>query len=216
MAAAPPLHKTVFALWLIVFMLAAGCAGRRISTAVEDQAFTPGPSPALPTEAATVVPPAAASPEAPKVGEPAGETALSKARAEEVRVAEQPVVPTPPRMAASVPVQPFGELSDIFFDFDQSAIRGDARSALEADAAIFKSQANRKTLIEGHCDERGTSAYNLVLGERRAQAAKRYLEDLGVAVSQIQITSYGKERPFCNEHSEACWQSNRRAHFRHP
>jgi len=62
-------------------------------------------------------------------------------------------------------------------------------------------------------DERGTLAYNLVLGERRAQAAERYLEDLGVPASQLQIVSYGKERPFCTEHNEACWQSNRRAHF---
>jgi peptidoglycan-associated lipoprotein len=104
----------------------------------------------------------------------------------------------------------------VYFDFDQYAIRGDARSALKHNADLLKSQPNQKLVIEGHCDERGTSAYNLVLGERRAQAAKRYLQDLGLALSQIQITSYGKERPFCAEHSEACWQSNRRTHFRQP
>ena len=109
--------------------------------------------------------------------------------------------------------RPIPELSDIFFDFDRFAIRDEARSGLEANAGLLKSQSGEKILVEGHCDERGTSAYNLVLGERRAQAATQYLRDLGVPSSQMQITSYGKERPFCAEHSEACWQSNRRAHF---
>jgi peptidoglycan-associated lipoprotein len=109
--------------------------------------------------------------------------------------------------------RPIPELSDIFFDFDRFVIRDDARSRLEANAGLLKSQSAVKILIEGHCDERGTSAYNLVLGERRAQATAQYLKDLGVPSSQIEITSYGKERPFCAEHSEACWQSNRRAHF---
>jgi peptidoglycan-associated lipoprotein len=89
----------------------------------------------------------------------------------------------------------------------------DAQSVLEANAGVLKSQSGEKILLEGHCDERGTGAYNLVLGERRAKAAAQYLRDLGVPSSQMQITSYGKERPFCTEHSEACWQSNRRAHF---
>jgi peptidoglycan-associated lipoprotein len=121
-------------------------------------------------------------------------------------VAEQPVEPAPT----------VAELSDIYFDFDQYAIRGEARSVLEANAGFLKSQPNGDILIEGHCDERGTGAYNLVLGERRAQAAKQYLHELGVPLSQIQIISYGNESPFCGEHSEACWQSNRRAHFRRP
>ena len=68
-------------------------------------------------------------------------------------------------------------------------------------------------LIEGHCDERGTIEYNLVLGERRAQAVKTYLVDLGIAASKIQTISYGKEKPFCTRHSVQCWQQNRRAHF---
>jgi peptidoglycan-associated lipoprotein len=84
---------------------------------------------------------------------------------------------------------------------------------LEANARRLKAENGRKLLIEGHCDERGTVEYNLVLGERRAQTVKQYLQDLGVPSSQIQITSYGKEKPFCTDHSEACWQSNRRAHF---
>jgi peptidoglycan-associated lipoprotein len=186
-------YKSLFLVWLIVLTLMVGCTGRRITTAVEDQAFQPGPSPAAPVEAAKVTP-------TPK----------------EVRVAEPPVAPAPSLRPALPPVQPVAELSDIYFDFDQYAIRGEARSVLEANSGFLKSQPDGDILIEGHCDERGTGAYNLVLGERRAQAAKRYLQELGVAPSKIQITSYGKERPFCGEHSEACWQSNRRAHFRRP
>jgi peptidoglycan-associated lipoprotein len=68
-------------------------------------------------------------------------------------------------------------------------------------------------LIEGHCDERGTLAYNLVLGEKRAKATKRYLEDLGIPASRLITTSYGKEKPFCKDHNEGCWSKNRRAHF---
>jgi len=131
-------------------------------------------------------------------------------------VAEEPVAtekPIAPAVPSQPPAKPIPELADVFFDFDRSVIRTEARSGLEANAGLLKSQSGEKILIEGHCDERGTSAYNLVLGERRARATAQYLRDLGVPASQIQITSYGKERPFCEEHSEACWQSNRRAHF---
>jgi peptidoglycan-associated lipoprotein len=139
---------------------------------------------------------------------------------EEVRIAEQPVAPAPPSPAVPTPgpqpAHPAAEFTDVFFDFDRFTIRDDARSGLDANAVLLKSNPDRTIVVEGHCDERGTSAYNLVLGERRAQAARQYLQDLGVAPSQIRIVSYGKERPFCTEHTEACWQSNRRAHFRQP
>jgi len=118
-------------------------------------------------------------------------------------VAEQP--------AAAVPVI---ELVDAYFDFDRFVLRQDARTALESNARILKSELNgANILLEGHCDEVGTAAYNLVLGEKRARAAARYLEDLGVSASRIQIASYGKERPACTEHSPDCWQKNRRVHF---
>jgi len=104
-------------------------------------------------------------------------------------------------------------LADVYFDFDRFLIRSEAQAVLEANARRLKAENSRKLLIEGHCDERGTVDYNLVLGERRAQSVRQYLQDLGVRSSQIQITSYGKEKPFCTDHSEACWQSNRRAHF---
>ena len=182
-----------FCLCLLAVAMLSGCASRKIVTGVEDQSAVPG----LTAQAQAPVAEAKVSPPAMK----------------EARVTEQPVAPAPP---SQPPVPQAGrrtDLSDIFFDFDRFVIRDDARSGLEANAGLLKSQSGEKILIEGHCDERGTSAYNLVLGERRAQATVRYLQDLGVPSSQMQITSYGKERPFCTEHSEACWQSNRRAHF---
>lgn len=203
------LRKSLFLLGLLVLTMLVGCAGRRVTTAVQDQMFQPGSSPAPPVEATKVIPPS-------KVEQPQIETHPAIPPVEKARVTEQPLVPTLPSQPALPPIQPVAELSDVYFDFDQYAIRGEAQSGLETNAAFLKSQPHQDILIEGHCDERGTSAYNLVLGERRAQAAKRYLQELGVAPSQVQIISYGKERPFCGEHSEACWQSNRRAHFRRP
>lgn len=104
-------------------------------------------------------------------------------------------------------------LQDIFFDFDRFTIREDARPLLEENAKYLKANQNIHIVIEGHCDERGTSEYNIALGERRAQSAKKYLTDLGIDASRISVISYGKERPFCADHNEQCWQENRRAHF---
>ena len=207
-----------FPLCLLVVVMLSGCASRKIVTAVEDQSFTPGAAPKAPAvEEAKVSPPAPVKPEiaAAAPGEPPKAEAppAKTPAAEDMRIVEQPVAPAPTPRPAVEPAPPVAELSDVFFDFDRFTIRGDARAPLEANAGVLKVQPGTKVLIEGHCDERGTSAYNLVLGERRAQAARQYLQDLGVPSSQLQITSYGKERPFCTDHSEACWQSNRRAHF---
>lgn len=106
-----------------------------------------------------------------------------------------------------------GYLKDAFFDYDKSDLRDDARTALAADADWLKKNRTIQFLIEGHCDERGTSEYNLALGDRRANAAKEYLVSLGVDASRVRTVSYGKERPFCTQSTEDCWQLNRRAHF---
>ena len=122
----------------------------------------------------------------------------------------------PAALSAPFGAAPSGEalsLGDIFFDFDQYTIRRDAQSTLSANAAWLNSRAGKAVVIEGHCDERGTQAYNLVLGEKRARSAKRYLEDLGVPASRLKTTSYGELRPFCKERDESCYQQNRRAHF---
>ena len=105
-------------------------------------------------------------------------------------------------------------LTDIFFDYDQYRIRQDAFTILETNAKILIGRYPDKTvIIQGHCDERGTQDYNLILGERRAMAVKKYLVDLGVPEKNMQVISYGKEKPFCIEHSKKCWQQNRRSHF---
>ena len=104
-------------------------------------------------------------------------------------------------------------LGDIYFDFDRFHIRQDAQPVLEGNARWLRVESGKSFLIEGHCDERGTLAYNLVLGEKRAKSTMRYLEDLGIPGSRIQTTSYGEVRPFCKEHNEGCWQQNRRVHF---
>jgi len=104
-------------------------------------------------------------------------------------------------------------LKDVFFDFDKYNLRPDATRTLDINAAWLKENPRQLVLIEGHTDERGTSEYNLALGERRAKAAMGYLVGQGIAASRITIISYGKERPVCTESNEVCWAKNRRAHF---
>jgi peptidoglycan-associated lipoprotein len=105
-----------------------------------------------------------------------------------------------------------GYLVDAYFDFDQSELRADARDGLAKDASWLKKYPSVQVLLEGHCDDRGTEAYNLALGDKRASAAREYLESLGIAESRIKTVSYGKERPFCDGDSDSCWQENRRDH----
>ena len=102
---------------------------------------------------------------------------------------------------------------DAFFDLDKSEIRPDARDALTKDAEFLRSYPDIRISLEGHCDERGSTEYNLGLGQRRAEAAKNYLVSLGITANRIDTVSWGKERPFCTEHNESCWQQNRRGHF---
>lgn len=106
-----------------------------------------------------------------------------------------------------------GYLKDAFFDYNKSDLRDDARAALTANADWLKRNTSIQFLIEGHCDDRGTTEYNLALGDRRSNSAREYLVSLGVDASRIRTVSYGKERPFCTAETEECWQQNRRAHF---
>ncbi|MBI3636482.1 MAG: peptidoglycan-associated lipoprotein Pal [Candidatus Rokubacteria bacterium] len=105
------------------------------------------------------------------------------------------------------------DVNGIRFDFDKYAIRPDAAKILEADAQWLNRNRNHLVLIEGHCDERGTSDYNLALGEQRAKATMNYLVAHGVAAARITVITYGSERPVCTEKNEACWAKNRRAHL---
>lgn len=106
-----------------------------------------------------------------------------------------------------------GPLKDVYFDYDRSNIRQDARITLRQNAAWLRGNPSAKVEIEGHADERGTNEYNLALGARRAQAVKDYLVTLGSSSSRLSTISYGEELPVCREKSETCWQKNRRAHF---
>ena len=105
-------------------------------------------------------------------------------------------------------------LEDVYFDYDQYTIRRDTIPALQQNVKVLlKRYSTREVVIEGHCDERGTEEYNLILGERRAMAVKSYLVDLGVPASNLQVLSLGKNEPFCLQLTIQCFQQNRRAHF---
>jgi len=101
----------------------------------------------------------------------------------------------------------------IFFDYDTYDIRQDAQSVLSKDADWLNAHPNVKVVIGGYCDERGSDEYNLVLGQNRAQAAKTALVTAGIAADRLRVISYGKEKPFCQESTEECWQLNRRDGF---
>jgi peptidoglycan-associated lipoprotein len=104
-------------------------------------------------------------------------------------------------------------VQDIFYDYDTYEIRADAQATLSRDAAFLGSHPELKIVLGGYCDERGSNEYNLALGQNRADAAKNALVTAGVAASRIRVVSYGKEKPFCSESTEECWQQNRRAGF---
>jgi peptidoglycan-associated lipoprotein len=104
-------------------------------------------------------------------------------------------------------------VQDIFYDYDTYDVRGDAQATLSRDASYLASNPGVKVVIGGYCDERGSNEYNLALGQSRADAAKNALVTAGVAASRIRVVSYGKEKPFCSESTEECWQQNRRAGF---
>jgi peptidoglycan-associated lipoprotein len=112
------------------------------------------------------------------------------------------------------PTTPAGSaLKEVYFEFDRYDLDTEDRAILRTNAEWLKKNSALRVEIEGHCDERGTSEYNLALGAKRAQAAKDYLMSLGVAPNRISATSYGEEIPVCREHSEDCWQKNRRDRF---
>jgi peptidoglycan-associated lipoprotein len=103
--------------------------------------------------------------------------------------------------------------SVINFDFDKSDLRDDAKANLDAKIPVLMANSDVALRISGHADERGSSEYNLALGQRRAAAAKRYLVERGVADSRVETTSFGEERPLCTDHNETCWAQNRRDEF---
>ncbi len=139
-------------------------------------------------------------------------------------------IPSPPKQVAVNQAKPstmppdvrkrldeyLAKLEDALFDYDQSTIRSDASAALRDDVNVIRGiladYPNQKLVIEGHTDERGSSEYNLALGDRRAHAVEEFLSSQGIPGPQLAVVSYGKERPVCTDESESCWQKNRRAH----
>ena len=128
-------------------------------------------------------------------------------------------VTPPPVTQAPPPPSPseedlFGQsVKDVYFDYDKSDLRADQQAAIQADAQFLGQHSNINFTIEGHCDSRGSTEYNLALGDQRASSVKNALVTLGIAANRIKTISYGKEKPFCMEENEACWQQNRRGHF---
>lgn len=104
-------------------------------------------------------------------------------------------------------------LQDVFFGYDSWAINEEGRQFLTRDADWLRAHGKTQVKVEGHCDERGSATYNFVLAEKRAKAVRNYLMELGVKSDRLIVVSYGKERPFCNDHSESCHQQNRRGHL---
>lgn len=130
-----------------------------------------------------------------------GSASTGKSSLETLRAGEAPVTPE------SSP------LKEIYFDFDSYDLRPEARAVLKTNAEWLKTNPGVRAQVEGHCDERGTTEYNLSLGAKRAQAAKDYLVSLGVQSSRLSTISYGKEIRVCDQHTEECWQKNRRDRF---
>ncbi len=131
-----------------------------------------------------------------------------------VRVTVTPPPPPPPQQEAIDYNKLFlEEVKDAYFDFNKADIRADAREALGKTADFLRKYPQIKATIEGHCDERGSTEYNVLLGDRRAAAVKNYLVQLGISGDRLNTVSYGKEKPFCGESNEDCWQRNRVGHF---
>ena len=117
------------------------------------------------------------------------------------------------RAAAAKAARELYEFRDVNFDFDKFNLREEAREILKKHAEWLGKNKNVMIVVEGHCDERGTTEYNLALGERRASAAARFLVDMGIDARRIQTISYGEELPLDPGHNEEAWAKNRRAHF---
>jgi peptidoglycan-associated lipoprotein len=174
--------------------IGAGCAKKKVAAA------TPPPAPE-PTRSAPAAPMAATAPRS----TPAPE------------VASTPHAKYPDAATRARIDQLLARIEDAYFDYDQHTLRPDAITALQADSTelrdILKDYPDYKLTIEGHCDERGSAEYNMALGEKRAESAKDYLVGVGIPSDQLHTVSYGKEKPVCDDHDEACWQKNRRIHI---
>jgi peptidoglycan-associated lipoprotein len=190
----------------IVALAFAGCAKRPALTAASAPAPTGAASTTV-TESKTVVA-VTPTPPAPAVA-PAPVPAVT---APAPAPTQQPAT-APTQRPAPKAFEATSEIKMIHFDFDKADIRPADAAILDANARWLSANPKHLTLIEGHCDERGTNEYNLALGERRARATMNYLVSRGIQAGRMSTISYGEERPLCTEHNERCWSQNRRAQF---
>lgn len=197
--------RWALAVLCVVALVAAGCAKKEVVRSDEGAGKV--------TEAPAAVPAPAAK------GEPiVSETVKVEPVAPPVRETPPPAAETRTAMAeAAAGVAATEEkasgFDDIHFDYDKSFIREDAKPALAKVGDYLKRNAAATVQIEGHCDERGTAEYNMALGARRAESARKYLLSLGVKAAALSTVSYGKEKPLDAGHTEGAWAKNRRAHF---
>src|SRR5262245_48963134 len=158
-----------------------------------------------PPAIASTVPPAAVKAPGPSSPPPRSNTAASpEATLTESQLFDRSTLD---ELNASQP------LNDVFFDYDQNTLRDDARQILQRNAQWLVKWPQTKIRIDGHCDERGTTEYNLALGDRRAVMVRDYLTHLGVSPDRIQAVSLGRESPFCTSAGASCSAQNRRGHF---
>lgn len=179
------------------------------STNATDLSIDPGVGKVAPQGSTPVNPTASTTYTITATGSGGSATASARVSVNAPAAAEAP----PPAAATNLSELFSQNVQDAFFDLDKSDLSDSARQALTKDAEFLRSYAQVKVSVEGHCDERGSTEYNLGLGQRRADAAKNFLISLGISADRITTTSWGKERPFCTDHNETCWAQNRRAHF---
>lgn len=180
---------------VFVLMGVTGCAKKPAAPAVQEEA----PKAEVKKEAAPVVEEKADTYEGFRAVEESAEDAARRVRDERILAAKELIANT--------------RLLDVNFDYDKYDIRWNEKGKLQDLAEVLKDHPELEVTIEGHCDDRGTNAYNRGLGEKRANAVQEFLYSLGIMQDRVTQVSYGEEKPLCTEQNEACWSKNRRAHF---
>jgi len=191
-------NKILVAIGVMGFLAAAACT-KKVPVAAR-------PQPPAPVAAATATP----------ASTPASKPVVVRSASTQPTETRRSTTTMPPSVRATLNER-LARLEDALFDFDKYTIRTDATSALKDDVGVIRdilaAYPSQKLLIEGHADERGSSEYNLALGDKRARAAEEFLGNMGIPANQLTVISYGKDHPVCTDQTESCWQRNRRAHI---
>src|SRR5712671_4645655 len=225
-----PLFRALLVAGLVATVFTGGCKKKPVAT-TPPPAPAPAPAPAQPTVTLSADPTSVNKGDsstlswtstnatqltiAPEVGtvNAEGSTKVTPLDSTTYTVSAPAPPVEPPPSAPDMNELFLKEVRDAYFDFNKADIRADARDALTKTAEFLRNNPGVRATVEGHCDERGSTEYNLALGDRRAGAVKQYLVSLGISADRISTVSFGKEKPFCTQSTEACWQQNRRGHF---